>query len=693
MKTHLTIRPCAVIALVSMVALLRADAQVPGGRQGGSKERLVTGNFGELTDAQGNRWSVQQSGIINRGSNSLLSSCGQLFINNQQFYSAQNPMMTADRKEYVIEHANAQQLGGLRVTRRIRVMEKEGCLRFLEVFENPTAGAIMTNVEVRHQLGTKYKEYFTEEGNRDVATFGRDESGIYILPESSSASYKPVMFTACSPGAKAKPRLMSQNQYTLHFYYQLQIPAGQSVVVMHTMAQPGEVGELTRKSLAGLFKASSFKSVLKSVPLPLRSRITNFSAAGAFGGLATMSGAAVDGLGVDRGRSDVLALGKDSRMLGTASCAELKLATAYGEAPIPFERVAAFVGSNHGRRQMSRIFLRDGQVYTGRSMASDLRFVMSDGTKVKLSVESLDRLVRKEASEDGKWGEDVGAMIETFAGDRIAISNGAEVMLDAVTPWGPVRFCLDDLLWLSPPDDGAVGHHIVFRDGSRFFAYLAAGALQIDSGLFGRIELESGRVRAIVTAAALAKAKEQEVPVGFPSGGYDGESLQVPHVLLSGGQRIIGGVAATTIGVVTNAELIEIPPENIRLMHSMRDEYEGAPGEVAPFLVELWGGSVITGQIKEAVIPMTVREQRWSIPVGDIVDLVSPTPRISDENRQRIGELIRELGNEEWERRESATDQLAEFGQLAKALLLEALKVTPDAEVRRRIDHLLNEMP
>ena len=30
---------------------------------------------------------------------------------------------------------------------------------------------------------------------------------------------------------------------------------------------------------------------------------------------------------------------------------------------------------------------------------------------------------------------------------------------------------------------------------------------------------------------------------------------------------------------------------------------------------------MITGQIKEAVLPMMVRERRWSIPVGDIIDL------------------------------------------------------------------------
>ena len=52
---------------------------------------------------------------------------------------------------------------GLKVTRRIRVLEKQGCLRFLEVFENSiVASAVAVNVEIRHQLGTQYKEYYSD---------------------------------------------------------------------------------------------------------------------------------------------------------------------------------------------------------------------------------------------------------------------------------------------------------------------------------------------------------------------------------------------------------------------------------------------------------------------------------------------------------------------------------------------------
>ena len=128
-------------------------------------------------------------------------------------------------------------------------------------------------------------------------------------------------------------------------------------------------------------------------------------------------------------------------------------------------------------------------------------------------------------------------------------------------------------------------------------------------------------------------------------------------------------------------------------MRSTREEFEGSPNQVPPFVIELWGGSLINGQIKEAVIPVRVRGQVWNIPQGDVVEIVSPTPRISDETRRVIAALIRELGNEDWEKREEASGSLGEYGYMAKALLADALRVTPDAEVRRRIDQLLSEMP
>ena len=91
---------------------------------------------------------------------------------------------------------------------------------------------------------------------------------------------------------------------------------------------------------------------------------------------------------------------------------------------------------------------------------------------------------------------------------------------------------------------------------------------------------------------------------------------------------------------------------------------------------------------KAIIKHLNQRELTGEAPVDHEKILVS----FPDETRQKIATLVRDLGNVDWEKRQTATEELAEYGFMAKSLMLEALKVTPDPEVRRRIEKLLGEM-
>ena len=110
MKPSRYSRTNIVTPLLLIASAFVVGAQVPTASKC-SSEKLVPGNYGDISDSQGNRWNVQQSGVLGRGSNSMVSSIGQLHINSQQFYNHSNPMMTADRKEYVIRHPNCDGFG------------------------------------------------------------------------------------------------------------------------------------------------------------------------------------------------------------------------------------------------------------------------------------------------------------------------------------------------------------------------------------------------------------------------------------------------------------------------------------------------------------------------------------------------------------------------------------------------------
>ena len=145
------------------------------------------------------------------------------------FYNYQ-PMMTTNGKEYVLSHAHPSQMMGMQVTRRIRVLEKEGVVSYLDIFHNPSPQAVTAFIEIRNAFATRMKNYVTNRGTQNATTFKSREYGVLVTPGSTSSSYKSVVISACSPGSTDKPTITSQNNmYQLGFHYNLTIPAGQSV--------------------------------------------------------------------------------------------------------------------------------------------------------------------------------------------------------------------------------------------------------------------------------------------------------------------------------------------------------------------------------------------------------------------------------------------------------------------------------
>ncbi len=645
---------------------------------------LVPAAMGIRTDQAGNSWNIEQNGSLGRVGNSLVNSGLNLLINNQQFYTYQ-PMMTADGKEYVLHNRQNSSIAGLEVLRRIRMMEQEGIVRYLEILSNVSANTINLNVSLRTNFSGNYKTYLTDQGNADVVMLGNRESAILVTPGSTQTN-RAFVFALCSPKSQLKPSISSQNKYALTFQYNLTLAPGQTVILAHAVGQVPVPRNYDRRSLAQLFRPFQLNRLQSSIPSDLRKLVANYERSGAPGGAALLSSTSLDGLGVERLRRDVLAMGETTRLVGSASCGRLTLSSDYGDAEIPFENVAAVVGGNRGTRDVARVFLRDGQVFNGRVSAENLRFVMASGGKMNLDVSNLDRLVRGQKENEGVWEEGVVALIETFGGDRLAVYGGKDFQISAATSWGSLRFSLDDLLWLSPQEDEPVGHYIEFKDGTRCYAYLSGDTVPVYSELFGEHDLEVRQIRAVVTRASVERAEElQDRAIIEPV-------ITQPNLRLAGNQRVVCQVITPSLKVLTGTEALLISPDEIRTMTNPLEDFASEPqGPGGPeFRIELWGGGVITGRLGDAFVPIRVRGEEWKIPVGDIVAYETPVPRLNDGARQEISELIRKLGSDDWETREVATEELNGYGYLAKAILEKELNTNPDPEVRRRIERVLS---
>ncbi|MCB1229094.1 MAG: hypothetical protein KDN19_02445 [Verrucomicrobiae bacterium] len=670
-------------------------AAIPGAAPTVRGEKLVPAAMNVITDKQGNSWNLEQNGTLGRVGNSMVNSGLTLLINNQQFYTYQ-PMMTADGSEFVLLNRPNSGLPGLQILRRIRVMEKEGALRFLEVLTNSNANAITVSVALRTNFSGNYKTYLTDQGNSGVTTLGQRESAILVTP-GSNQSNRAFAFTLCDPKSPVKPTISSQNKYGLTFQYNLTIPGGQTVAIAHAVSQLPTPREFDRQALAKVFRPVSIDRLMGTIPREFRPLMVNDGGSTDWSGESMLRGGAVADLGVDRGRRDVLALGERTRLIGSANCAGLKVVTAYGEAEVPFETVAAVVGGNRGRRDVSRVMLRDGQVFSGEIEAADLRFSMASGGKMNLQIPSLDRLVCAKADADGSWDADAVAMVETYGGDRLA-ANGSEVpMLEGMTPWGPLAFSLDEIVWLAPMEDEPVGHYVEFKNGTRCYLFLAGAPLRLQSDVFGACELDSAQVKAVVTRAALDRAREAEeqgrAGALFAEMGSDADSQPPtlhPYVLAAGGQRIVGDLGESSLHVLTHSETVPVAPREIRRMVNLTAAEGGQPDAAGPvFRIELWGGGVLAGYLGESDLEMQVRGASWRLPLTDLRELVTPVPRLTEGAQQDIARLIRELGSDDWQTREKATEELQSFGYLAQSILREELRTNPDPEVQRRLERIL----
>jgi hypothetical protein len=102
-------------------------------------------------------------------------------------------------------------------------------------------------------------------------------------------------------------------------------------------------------------------------------------------------------------------------------------------------------------------------------------------------------------------------------------------------------------------------------------------------------------------------------------------------------------------------------------------------------------GSSLKIQLKEEKVDLVTPYGKLSIPVADVRRIDFAT-RISDDVAKKIDSAIANLGSDNFQTRETATAELLKQGARAYPALVEAAKKNNDAEVKRRLDDLLEKI-
>lgn len=138
---------------------------------------------------------------------------------------------------------------------------------------------------------------------------------------------------------------------------------------------------------------------------------------------------------------------------------------------------------------------------------------------------------------------------------------------------------------------------------------------------------------------------------------------------------------------------IPVPPPQIRLLIIQNEGDTIGLDQLLPRLrLELWSGDVAEGQLEESMIPQRAVGGTLQIPPSDLLEVHVPIPIVAPANRARVAELVAQLGDRDWTRRETAVKALVQLGEVVRQPAEEAMQSSNDAEVKSRLEQVLHDL-
>lgn len=650
---------------------------VPGLAETATPE-LVPAAFGIWTDRGGNSWSVEAAGNIGRIGSAMVNSGLALSLNDEKFVPYQ-PMMTPDGKEMVLQSLPVESFPGLRVQRRIRLLDDPGGLRYAELLHNDSVDRITVTVELANNFSGNFRTFLSDRGRSEPLLLSEGETGVFVLPGTSHSS-RAFLFTLAEAGAEVRPSLSSQNRYALTFRYRIDLRPGESAALVHHVAQVAIPQSFDRRTLLRASRPFALDRIRDSFDPDWSNAVVNAAIVGENSLRELFERGGIAELGISPSPRDVLAIGAETRLEGKAEGEGILFSGPYGDAEFALEAVAALSGKGARGERLPRVYLRDGQVLSGGFSGSGLSFTPAGGSRIDLRESAFDHVAMAGSGLVPSWPDGIIAIVETQEGDRIAVPEGGGFSMGFATPWGRLEFSEGGLLRLGAAA-GTPGLRVEFKDGNRFRGVPLGEPLLLEGTVFGRVEIPAARLRRIYTREGMGTTATRD--------------LSSQAILnLFGDQSIAGSIAESSFDVSVDGALLGLSTEELRRI--VRLESSGTATESrwegARFQMERWDGGIVVGVPRIDGFSVEVRGTLWRIPLRDIVSIDFAAPAPTTEDAERIEALVGDLASSDWIVRENATRELGAFGYLARSLLRRKLREATDPEVVRRLETILSKL-
>jgi hypothetical protein len=623
------------LTLIATCSVLFAAATQPSAAGPGEKVDLPH----VMPDSQGIQWDVQADGSIGDCGKDLYDSGGRLTLDDvfQWQSGGTQGLLDRARNEITVGPASYK---GLNVSRRIAVNAKLGFCRWAEVVENPTAQKVSVRAHVNFTFGGSInlvQPLVDEKGKKQTIGMAVGDQG------------KCLGVMGAGRGSRVVPRIQpQQGGDQLDLYYEVEVPAKQTVVIVHVQAFRPDIAA-ARQAMVDIKE----KDYLAQLPPELVKKVINFRVADqSIGNYEILRGDILD----------VVELRGGDQLKGTLKDRSYKLETFFGTVELPAERVAAVL--NVGQFRSSQLVVTvDGEVFGGRLSREAVCLQLSSGQVTQVPLTQLAQAgYRRRLNEPEEWKLD-RPMLMLRGGERMAIVPPT-TELEVSTRYGRLRLRPEMLAAIAfEPEESAV-HEIRLRDGSRFAGLVENNTfdMQLNGAATGRtIKTSASEIQRLQFSPTPAEPDEK-----------------TPVMRLAGGDLLVGTLAGT-LKLETAFDTITVNCAQIRHLSRL-------PTGTGDAQATLWDDSVLRGQLRGTKLKFqTSSGAEMELGLGMIEEYLQPRPTPSDAMIATIKSTVAELNAEDWKRRDEAQEKLTAMGPVVLGTL-QQIRAAQPAEAQRRID-------
>ncbi|MFP4026630.1 MAG: hypothetical protein ACLFWL_02450 [Candidatus Brocadiia bacterium] len=591
---------------LSIIATLHAGEKVQDSE---TQKKLVPARFSVETDDLGFRWDLNNYGMVSDGSNDCFDNGLELRVNNTLF-QAQKAQMTKDEQEYFL----TQQVGDLKVLRRLRLLKKRGAVRYIEIIQNPTGSQKTAQIQIRTRLGDEATSVYTSGGKAFSGELSKQDIGLVAVPQPPHPS---VMFLIVGRHSRNRPQIMTHDKRRFYFSYDLTIPPRSTRSILHVVAQRKQIKDSeSARAFTAFYRGGPFKL---GIPKHHAGTIVNFRSGSAFLGNAGTASALrpmlnlLSDIGIQRSEKDKIRLQGGGTLNGTINCQNLHIETRFGKLTPPLHEIGLLVGEGTvGRTPI--LYLRSGEILPGRIEAKGLRFTGESGVEMDLDPTRLDMLIFHKAKTDGKRPAGSKAYLSTHPGERLIIGGGAEFRLRFATPWGTLKVPTSQICALEYQSKPQPLTILTLTDGTYLPAIISGSDTKIPTLRFGEITLKASNI-----------SRFSPVKSGT------GSDIDVPskaHCLLLGNYRMVGKIGLDRLHLESSLGTTAVNPDKVFLLDQVRSRPENIRSPA--FAVRLKGGTRISGVVRESVLPIRIGDRTLRVPVRHILSYRQPSLKPKD---------------------------------------------------------------